>query len=158
MKLFYTNINKLMWRHPFIKSCTHFISRFCPYMVVIFYMLFLLKIYLDHPNSLFVLACEPLSVLVITSFLRILINRQRPSQKYNLTPIDGSNKTGHSFPSIHVATSLSMTLAVLRYGPNMGLLLLALTISIILARLLSGVHYISDIVVSIMIAMIINWF
>ena len=33
MKFFYTGLNKFMWNHPFIKSCTHFTSRFCPYMV-----------------------------------------------------------------------------------------------------------------------------
>lgn len=156
MKNFYTSINKFMWTHPFIKSCTHFLSRFCPYMVAIFYMLFLLKIYLDRPHNLFILAAEPIGVISITLILRIIINRQRPSEKYNLLPIDGSKKTGHSFPSIHVATSLSITLAVLRYGPNMGLLLFTLTISIIIARLLSGVHYISDIIASIIIALIIN--
>ena len=156
MKKFYTSINKFMWTHPFIKSCTHFLSRFCPYMVAIFYMLFLLKIYLDRPNNLFILAAEPIGVISITLILRIIINRQRPSEKYNLLPIDGSKKTGHSFTSIHVATSLSIALAVLRYGPNMGLLLFTLTIFITIARLLSGVHYISDIIASISIALIIN--
>lgn len=156
MKNFYTSVNNFMWSHPFIKSCTHFISRFCPYMVAIFYMLFLLKIYLDRPNNLLILAAEPIGVISITLLLRIITNRKRPSEKYNLNPIDGSKKTGHSFPSIHVAASLSITLAVLRYGPNMGLLLFSLTISIIFARLLSGVHYITDIVASIAIAFIIN--
>ncbi len=87
MKKFYTCINKSMWAHPFIKSCTHFLSRFCPYMVAIFYMLFLLKIYLDRPNNLFILAAEPIGVISITLILRIIINRQRPSEKYNLLPI-----------------------------------------------------------------------
>lgn len=156
MKNFYTNINKFMWTHPFIKSCTHFLSRFCPYMVAIFYMLFLLKIYLDRPHNLFVLATEPIGVISTTLILRIIINRPRPSERYNLIPIDGSKKTGHSFPSIHVASSLSIALAVLRYGPNMGLLLFTLTICITIARLLSGVHFISDIIASIVIALVIN--
>lgn len=93
MKFFYTGLNKFMWNHPFIKSCTHFTSRFCPYMVAIFYMLFLLKIYLDRPHNLLGLAAEPIAVFAITAILRIVIDRKRPSEKYDLTPIDGSKKT-----------------------------------------------------------------
>lgn len=156
MRVFYTSINKFMWNHPFIKSLTHFLSRFCPYMVAIFYMLFVLKIFLNHPLNLFVLTAEPLAVISITTILRITINRKRPAEKYNFIPIDGSKKTGHSFPSIHVAASVSIALAVLRYGPNMGLLLALLAITITIARLISGVHYISDIISSIIIALMIN--
>ena len=122
MKFFYTGLNKFMWNHPFIKSCTHFTSRFCPYMVAIFYMLFLLKIYLDRPHNLLGLAAEPIAV----------------------------------FASIHVAMSISIALAVLHFGPNMGLLLSTLAIAISLCRLLSGVHYLTDILASIAIAFIVN--
>ena len=156
MKNFYTNINRFMWRHSFIKSCTHFASKFCPYVMIIFYFLFLLKMYLNSPNNLLILAFEPICVVCITLILRIIINRKRPAEKYDFKPIDGSRKTGHSFPSIHVAISVSIALAVLRYGPNMGLLLSALSIVITIARILSGVHYISDIIASIIIALIIN--
>lgn len=156
MKFFYVGLNKFMWNHPFIKSCTHFSARFCPYMVAIFYMLFLLKIFLDRPHNLLILAAEPTAVLTFTAILRIVINRKRPSEKYDLEPIDGSKKTGHSFPSIHVAFSLSIALAVLRYGPNMGLLLSVLAVIITVTRLLSGVHYITDIIASIIISIIIH--
>lgn len=156
MKSFYTSINRFLWQHPFIKSCTHFASRFCPYMMVIFYLLFLLKMYLNRPHNLLILAAEPICVVSITLILRIIINRKRPTEKYDFKPIDGSRKTGHSFPSIHVAASVSIALAVLRYGPNMGLLLSALALAITIARILSGVHYVSDIIASITIALIIN--
>ena len=119
-------------------------------------MLFLLKIYLDRPHNLLVLAAEPIAVFAITAILRIVIDRKRPSEKYDLTPIDGSKKTGHSFPSIHVAMSISIALAVLHFGPNMGLLLSTLAIAISLCRLLSGVHYLTDILASIAIAFIVN--
>lgn len=156
MKFFYTGLNKFMWNHSFIKSCTHFASRFCPYIVAIFYILFLVKIILDRPNNLLILTAEPIAAFTVTTILRLVTNRKRPSEKYNLIPIDGSKKTGHSFPSIHVAMSISIALAVLRYGPNMGLLLSVLAVSITFIRLVSGVHYISDIIASILIAFIID--
>ena len=156
MKFFYTNINKFMWKHSFIKSCIHFASRFCPYMVAIFYSLFLLKIFLNKSGSMLVLTSEPIAVLIVTVILRIIIDRKRPSEKYDLIPIDGSRKKGRSFPSIHVALSVSIALAVLHYGPNMGLLLSTLAGTITIVRLLSGVHYITDVAASIIIAFVIN--
>lgn len=156
MKTFYTTINNFMWQHSFIKSCIHFASRFCPYLVAIFYSLFLLKIFLNKSGNMLILTSEPVTVLIITLILRIIINRKRPSEKYNLIPIDESRKKGRSFPSIHVALSISIALAVLHYGPNMGLLLSTLAGVITIVRLLSGVHYISDIIASIIIAFVTN--
>ena len=48
METFYKHMNNFIWQHPFIKGCIHFTSRFCPYMIIIFYSLFLLKIYMDY--------------------------------------------------------------------------------------------------------------
>ena len=62
MKLFYTSINKFMWKHSFIKSCVHFASKFCPYIVAIFYSLFLLKIFLNKSGNMLVLTSEPIAV------------------------------------------------------------------------------------------------
>ena len=101
--------------------------------------------------------CYFLYALFIKNILRIVIDRKRPSEKYDLTPIDGSKKTGHSFPSIHVAMSISIALAVLHFGPNMGLLLSVLAGTITVTRLISGVHYITDILASITIALLINF-
>lgn len=156
MKFFYTNVNKFMWKHSFIKSCIHFASRFCPYMVAIFYSLFLLKIFLNNSGNMLILTSGPIAVLIITIILRVIINRKRPSEKYDLIPIDGSRKKGRSFPSIHVALSVSIALAVLHYGPNMGLLLSTLAGTITIVRLLSGVHYITDIAAGIIIAVAVN--
>ena len=156
MKFFYTSINKFMWKHSFIKSCIHFASKFCPYMVAIYYSLFLLKVFLNKSGSILVLASEPITVFIIVILLRIIIDRKRPSEKYDLIPIDGSRKKGRSFPSIHVALSVSIALAVLHYGPNMGLLLSTLAGTITIVRLLSGVHYITDIAAGIIIAVAVN--
>ena len=98
MKFFYTGLNKFMWNHSFIKSCTHFASRFCPYIVAIFYILFLVKIILDRPNNLLILTAEPIAVFTVTTILRLVTNRKRPSEKYNLIPIDGSKKNRSLIP------------------------------------------------------------
>ena len=98
---------------------------------------------------------KPFVVLLITVLLRILIDRPRPIQKYDLKPIDDKKRIGHSFPSIHTSLAISIALTVIARGPNMGLLLSALAITITCTRLLTGVHYLTDILASILIALAI---
>lgn len=155
MKFFYEGINKLMYKHPFIKSCVYFASKFCPWMVAIFYSLFLLKIVIESQTVFYLLFIKPFVVLLITVLLRILIDRPRPIQKYDLKPIDDKKRIGHSFPSIHTSLAISIALTVIARGPNMGLLLSALAITITCTRLLTGVHYLTDILASILIALAI---
>ena len=155
MKFFYVGINRFMYKHPFIKSCVHFTSLFCPWMVAIFYSLFLLKIVIESPNGFFYLFIKPMTVLICTALLRIFINRPRPYEKYSIKPIGDKRQSGHSFPSIHASLTLSIALTVIKTGPNMGLLLSALAITITCTRLLTGVHYLTDILASILIALAI---
>ena len=123
MKHFYVGINNFIYKHPFIKSCVHFSSLFCPWMVAIFYSLFLLKIVIESPNGFFYLFSKPMMVLICTALLRIFINRPRPYEKYSIKPIGDKRQSGHSFPSIHASLTLSIALTVIKTGPNMGLLL-----------------------------------
>lgn len=153
MKFFYVGINNFMQKHSFIKSCVHFASLFCPWMIAIFYALFLLKIVIEYPSGIYLLFIKPCVVLICTSLLRILINRPRPYQKYPITPIDGKLRNGHSFPSIHTSLAVSIALTVLGIGPNMSLLLSVLAVVVTITRLLTGEHYLSDIIASIFIAL-----
>ena len=155
MKFFYEGINKFMYKHPFIKSCVYFASKFCPWMIAIFYSLFLLKIVIESQTGFYLLFIKPFVVLLITVLLRILIDRPSPIQKYDLKPIDDKKRIGHSFPSIHTSLAISIALTVIARGPNMGLLLSALAITITCTRLLTGVHYLTDILASILIALAI---
>ena len=132
MKFFYEGINKFMYKHPFIKSCVYFASKFCPWMVAIFYSLFLLKIVIESQTGFYLLF-----------------------QKYDLKSIDDKKRIGHAFPSIHTSLAISIALTVIARGPNMGLLLSALAITITCTRLLTGVHYLTDILASILIALAI---
>lgn len=152
MKKVYISINRFMLTHPFIKSCIHFLSLFCPHMIAIFYSLFLIKIYLEYKENLFFLLSKPIICLVLTTLFRLTINRDRPSEKYHFLCIDDKKRTGHSFPSIQIAVAVSIALTVLEFGPNMGLLLSTLAAIVTVCRIMVGAHYFSDAIASILIA------
>ena len=76
-----------------------------------------------------------------------------PYEKYSIKPIGDKRQSGHSFPSIHASLTLSIALTVIKTGPNMGLLLFALAFTITITRLLTGEHYLTDIIASILIAL-----
>ena len=156
MKKLYVGINNFMHKHSFIKSSTYFASKFCPWMVMIFYALFLLKIVLESPKKLPILAAKPVCVLLLTLLTKYAIDRDRPCVKYKIIPIDERKRTSRSFPSIHSGLALSIALAVLEYGPNMGLLLFTLACIISVSRILTGVHYTTDVIGSILIAIVVN--
>lgn len=158
MKSFYLTVNKTINKFPFIKSCVFFLSKFCPWVIGVFYALFVLKLYLGYGvNQTLYLLYLPIVTSLICMVLRTIIDRPRPWEKYEFKPVDDIKRGGHSFPSIHVGLALSITLCVIPYGPNMSLLLMTVTIVIIITRLLTGLHYISDIVFSIIIALLTNF-
>ena len=158
MKMFYKNINRLMNQFPFIKSCVFFLSKFSPWVIGVFYALFVLKLYLEYGiNQMLHLLYVPFMVALICLCLRLCIKRKRPWEKYHFVPVDDKNRGGHSFPSVHVGLALAITLCVLPHGPNMSILLMTMTVIVIITRLLTGLHYISDIAFSIALAWLINF-
>lgn len=157
MKKFYVSINKLVNIYPFIKAGIFFLSKFCPWVIAVFYALFVLKLYLEFGvNQTLYLIYVPVITSLVCLALRYTIKRQRPWEKYHFKAVDDKNRGGHSFPSLHVGLALSITLCVIPFGPNMSLLLMTVTVVIIITRLLTGLHYISDIVFSILLAIFIN--
>ena len=124
-------------------------------MVAILFSVFYIIFVMVSESAFYLLFIKPFVVLLITVLLRILIDRPRPIQKYDLKPIDDKKRIGHSFPSIHTSLAISIALTVIARGPNMGLLLSALAITITCTRLLTGVHYLTDILASILLALAI---
>lgn len=158
MKKIYKSINQIINHFPFIKSCVFFLSKFCPWVIGVFYALFVLKLYLEFgTNQMLHFLYIPFVVALICLCLRVTIKRKRPWEKYHFTPVDDKYRTAHSFPSVHVGLALAATLCVIPYGPNMSILLMTMTIVVALTRLLTGMHYISDICFSIILAYLIYY-
>ena len=78
--------------------------------------------------------------------LRAAIDRPRPYTALGCQPLFPKEEAGRSMPSRHCFSAAAIAVAAWHCCPPLGILLAALAVLIALSRVLSGVHYISDVV------------
>lgn len=93
---------------------------------------------------------------VLLSVGRALLNRPRPYEAFGIAPVIPKETKGNSFPSRHVfsATMISMTFLLMSPWSWLGLVFFFFSVSLAVVRVISGVHYISDVLAGIFIAVI----
>ena len=89
----------------------------------------------------------PMNAYVIVSVFRYVVNRKRPYERFDLPPVIVKNTKGKSFPSRHVFSAYMIAMTFLLATPwtlaGCALLLAAVFLSVL--RVVSGVHYPSDV-------------
>lgn len=94
-----------------------------------------------------------LALLVLA--VKFTIRRQRPEGEWGAIY---RNTDPHSFPSGHAArTSMMAVLAFLMGFPWLGLALSIWTVLVSLARVWMGVHYLSDVIVGVLLGALFAW-
>ncbi|MBQ8538925.1 MAG: phosphatase PAP2 family protein [Ruminococcus sp.] len=88
----------------------------------------------------------PLAVLIFVTILRYVINAKRPYEVYNYSPAIHKNTKGKSFPSRHTASAFIIAMTFLYVDTKIGIIMLVLATLIGITRVLSGVHFIKDVV------------
>ena len=90
----------------------------------------------------------PLDSFLILSVARYLINRPRPYEKFDFEPVISKDTKGISFPSRHVFSAFVIAMTYLLWSPVpvIGIFLLFFGILLAGIRVLSGVHYVSDVI------------
>ena len=98
-------------------------------------------------NEIFLKATlVPLAVLIFVTILRYVINAKRPYEVYNYSPAIHKNTKGKSFPSRHTASAFIIAMTFLYVDTKIGIIMLVLATLIGITRVLSGVHFIKDVV------------
>ncbi len=88
----------------------------------------------------------PLCTLIIVTIVRALINAKRPYEVYGYTPPVHKDTVGKSFPSRHTVCAFIIAMAFLYIHVNVGIIMLVIATIIGVTRVLSGVHFIRDVV------------
>ena len=84
---------------------------------------------------------------VLLTIVRAKINRPRPYETWDISPLIRKDTRGNSMPSRHVFSSAVIAMAWLPVYPPAGVLFLILTAAAALIRVLGGVHYPSDVTI-----------
>ena len=94
----------------------------------------------------------PAGVLVLVTVLRKLFKRQRPYEIFSTPPLFEREGKGDSFPSRHTASAFIIAMGGFLLSIWLGTALLITAAMIGAARVLAGVHYISDVLAGAVLA------
>jgi len=146
--------------NPDLAKGIHMANKLCTgvmylaYPVLLVYLFFYGKYssYYSFWRALFV----PAISFVLLSVFRSFVNRPRPYEKFDVPPVIKKDTKGKSFPSRHVfsATIISMTFVLMSPWSWLGLIFLGVSILLAVVRVVSGVHYISDVVAGMVVAVV----
>ena len=87
----------------------------------------------------------PAAVFVLGTLLRAAINRPRPYEALNFTPLFSKDTKGQSMPSRHCFSAAAIAGTAWYVLPPLGAVLAVLGVLIAISRVVTGVHYISDV-------------
>jgi len=122
------------------KICT--LSMYLAYPLLILYMFLMRDAYVAR------VIMVPLDSFIILSVFRYFVNRPRPYEKFELPPVIAKDTKGKSFPSRHVFSAMVIAMTFLLASPWswLGVLFVVVAVLLAIVRVLSGVHFISDVV------------
>ena len=146
--------------NPRMAMGLHRINRMCMTIMYVCYPAFLFYLFIGKEEGLKKAFLIPAVSFVLLSLGRALLNRKRPYEAFGVAPLIPKNTKGKSFPSRHVfcAAIIAMTFVFVSPWMWLGIFLLIVTLVQAVVRVLSGVHYISDVVAGILVGVLASLF
>ena len=146
------NPNMAKGLHIANKICTGIMYLAYPLLLVYLFFYGKYSSYLSFWKAFFV----PAVSFVFLTVVRAVINRPRPYEKFEVAPVIPKDTKGNSFPSRHVFSASIIALTFIFHSPwvEVGLVFLVVSILLAVVRVVSGVHYISDVIAGIAVAVI----
>jgi membrane-associated phospholipid phosphatase len=146
--------------NPGMAKGIHIANKLCTGVMYLAYPILLLWIFF-HADAFDAFALirailVPGISFVLLSVGRSRINRPRPYEAFGVPPVIPKDTKGHSFPSRHVfsAMIIAMTFVCISPWTWLGTIFIGVSLLLAIVRVVSGVHYISDVVAGILIAVV----
>lgn len=151
----YIKMTQPFREHSELAKGLHIMNKLCTVVMYLAYPLLLVYLFFytelsGHISSYYSFRkalLVPAVSFVLLTVVRAWINRPRPYEKFEVSPVIKKDTKGNSFPSRHVfsATIIAMTFLLMSPWVWLGLIFLILSILLGGVRVISGVHYISDV-------------
>jgi len=154
--LFYERIRPFFVSHPPYLSLLKWVNRLVTLLMPLLYVYVLWSVYLENSKRWEVLAylLVPASGFILLSVIRKQINWPRPYEIGMLPPLLDREGKGSSMPSRHVFSAA--IISIVAWGVNPILSILGLSLALLLAgvRVLAGLHFVRDVVVGFVVALL----
>ncbi len=144
--------------NPDLAKGIHIANKLCTGVMYLAYPILLVWLFFYAKYSSYFSFWRALLVpgisFVLLSVFRARINRPRPYETFETAPVIPKDTKGNSFPSRHVfsATMIAMTFLLMSPWSWLGILFLVVSVLLAVIRVVSGVHYISDVIAGIVVA------
>ena len=152
----FIKITSFFRKNKFRENSLKFFCTFTPLLVAFIYAITIIFLIINKDKNLNLFLFVPASNFLFISVMRKLLNKSRPYDLFNHTPIVKYSKgKGKSFPSRH--TSSAFVIAISYFYINyiyIGLFMLAVACIVGLSRIIAGVHFPRDIIAAALISII----
>lgn len=140
--------------HPGLAKSLHRLNDLFSGIIFISYPLLIIWLFIQKDPGLLKIILVPLDGFIAVTVFRGMCNRKRPYEKFETEPVIPKDTKGKSFPSRHVfsAAVIALTACMQPQLLGIGILFLILAAGIAVIRVVSGVHYISDVLAAFIFA------
>lgn len=155
--LIFQQINSLVGKYLWLDSLGIYLAEHFEHVLIFFLLLFLVKNFKKYwPLVIKGFGAAILARFGIVELIRFLWERPRPFVENNINLLLDQAATP-SFPSGHAAFYFALSTIVYFYNKKAGLFFFLASFLISIARVFSGIHWPSDIVVGALVGIISGW-
>lgn len=130
---------------PAAKGALYLASRGAVAAVYVLYGVLLLWLAAWRQPLVIPAVLVPAAAFWVGSTLRARINRPRPYTALGYQPLFPKKEAGRSMPSRHCFSAAAIAVVALHCNLPLGVVLAVLAVLIAVSRVITGVHYISDV-------------
>ena len=158
--LFYERVRPFFVTHPYYLSLLKWVNRLVTLLMPLLYFYVLWAAYLKASKTWIVLAylLAPATGFIIMSVIRKRMNWPRPYELGTFPPLLNREGKGSSMPSRHVFSAAIISTVAWGVNPLLSVLGLSLALLLAGARILAGLHFVRDVVVGFLSAILWGFF
>ncbi|MBQ6812134.1 MAG: phosphatase PAP2 family protein [Agathobacter sp.] len=152
----YIKMTQPFRNHPEMAKGIHIANKLCTGLMYLSYPTLIIFMVLQRDVNVIRAVLVPGISFVLLSLFRKVINRPRPYETFDVPSVIKKDTKGKSFPSRHVfsATIIAMTFLLMSPWTWLGVVFLGVSILLAIVRVISGVHFISDVSVGFIVGVV----